>query len=131
MRLLIAFFALVTSGVAMSQDITDKQYRDLREAVSKGACPARPEHVWMAIREIDQDKWYLHGAAALSFLRDRKFPEYSIFDLAMHYCVELPKPLGRIDKWRYESCMSDAAKAPTAQGVNAGLRVCREKFGQQ
>lgn len=46
----------------------------------------------------------------------------------------LPTPpkrnLGPIDKWRFESCQTDAAKAPTSQGVFAGLRVCREKFGQ-
>ena len=42
-----------------------------------------------------------------------------------------PKPkLGPIDQWRYESCQTDAAKAPTSQGVFQGMRVCREKFGQ-
>jgi hypothetical protein len=40
------------------------------------------------------------------------------------------RELGPIDKWRFESCQTDAAKAPTSQGVHAGLRVCREKFGQ-
>lgn len=44
---------------------------------------------------------------------------------------EPPKrELGPIDRWRFESCQSDAAKAPTELGVKAGLRVCREKFGQ-
>ena len=44
---------------------------------------------------------------------------------------EPPKrELGTIDRWRFESCMTDAAKAPTEFGVRAGLRVCREKFGQ-
>jgi len=42
-----------------------------------------------------------------------------------------PKPeLGPIDKWRYESCQQDAATAPTYQGVNIKMRVCRDKFGQ-
>ncbi len=40
------------------------------------------------------------------------------------------RELGPIDKWRFDSCQTDAAKAPTSQGVFAGLRVCREKFGQ-
>lgn len=40
------------------------------------------------------------------------------------------RKLGLIDTWRYESCQTDAAKAPTAQGVFAGMRLCREKFGQ-
>jgi hypothetical protein len=43
----------------------------------------------------------------------------------------LPKSkLGPIDQWRFESCQTDAAKAPTSQGVFQGMRVCREKFGQ-
>jgi hypothetical protein len=42
-----------------------------------------------------------------------------------------PKPkLGPIDLWRFNSCQKDAAKAPTVLGVNTGLRLCREKFGQ-
>lgn len=42
-----------------------------------------------------------------------------------------PKPkLGPIDQWRFESCQKDAAQAPTVLGVNTGLRLCREKFGQ-
>lgn len=42
-----------------------------------------------------------------------------------------PKPaLGPIDKWRYESCQESAIKSPTAQGVNNGLRLCRERFNQ-
>lgn len=41
-----------------------------------------------------------------------------------------PERLGWLDQHRYESCQQDAAKAPTAQGVVAGLRICREKFGQ-
>ena len=40
------------------------------------------------------------------------------------------RKLGPIDQWRYESCLSDAAKAPTERGVSVGLSLCREKFGQ-
>lgn len=42
----------------------------------------------------------------------------------------VPKKLGFIDRWRYESCQTDAAKAPTPLGVNTGLRICKERFGQ-
>lgn len=38
--------------------------------------------------------------------------------------------LGPIDSYRYTSCQKDASFAPTPQGVNVGLRLCREKFGQ-
>lgn len=42
-----------------------------------------------------------------------------------------PKPkLGPIDQWRFESCQKEATQAPTVLGVNTGLRLCREKFGQ-
>lgn len=43
---------------------------------------------------------------------------------------KMPKILGPLDRWRYESCQTDASKAPTPQGVNQGMRVCREKFDQ-
>lgn len=42
-----------------------------------------------------------------------------------------PRKLSAVDQWRYESCQQDAAKAPTETGVRVGLRLCREKFGQQ
>lgn len=63
------------------------------------------------------------------------YSQIPIEKFASYLCVEWPIPdkrqkLGVIDRWRYESCQTDAAKAPTSQGVNAGLRVCREKFGQ-
>lgn len=41
-----------------------------------------------------------------------------------------PERLGWLDQRRYESCQQDAAKAPTAQGVVVGLRICREKLGR-
>jgi hypothetical protein len=40
------------------------------------------------------------------------------------------KDLGFIDRWRYESCLTDAAKNPTSAGVNLARRVCDQKFGQ-
>lgn len=56
------------------------------------------------------------------------------YNALMNNLNSLPEPpkreLGPIDRWRFESCQSDAAKAPTELGVKAGLRVCREKFGQ-
>ncbi len=59
------------------------------------------------------------------------------YDAVMKRLNAIPTPpeppkreLGMIDRWRFESCMTDAAKAPTEFGVRAGLRVCREKFGQ-
>lgn len=39
--------------------------------------------------------------------------------------------LGPIDRWRYNSCIEDAAKAPTEAGVRVGLKLCRERFDQQ
>jgi hypothetical protein len=56
-------------------------------------------------------------------------------DLADFLCYTLPLPfvpktLGPIDKWRYQSCQQDAATAPTQPGINIKMRLCREKFGQ-
>jgi hypothetical protein len=68
-------------------------------------------------------------------VRESYYPEMTIEDFAKWLCVQWPpvdkrRKLGPIDQWRFESCQTEAAKAPTAQGVNAGLRVCRDKFGQ-
>lgn len=41
-----------------------------------------------------------------------------------------PKELGFIDQWRFDSCMTDAAKNPTAHGVNTAVQVCRRRFDQ-
>ena len=40
------------------------------------------------------------------------------------------RQLGFIDQWRFDSCMTDAAKNPTAHGVNTAVRVCRRRFDQ-
>lgn len=63
------------------------------------------------------------------------YPNVSPEQLASALCVKLtppfvPRELGTLDRWRYSSCQSDAAQAPTQQGVNIGIRLCREKFGQ-
>lgn len=45
----------------------------------------------------------------------------------------VPKPilkLGPLEKWRYNSCMDEAVKAPTEAGVMHGTNNCRERFGQ-
>lgn len=45
----------------------------------------------------------------------------------------LPSPkrdLGFIDRWRYESCMQDAAKMPTEAGVRVAATSCNRQFGQ-
>lgn len=63
------------------------------------------------------------------------YPALTPDQLASALCVKLQAPrqardLGSVDRWRYNSCQSDAAQAPTQQGVQVGLRLCREKFGQ-
>lgn len=77
----------------------------------------------------------LSDQSALNVIHQVYYPTMDKNDLASRLGVKIPEPqmpktLGPIDKWRFESCQTDAAKAPTAQGVGAGLRVCREKFGQ-
>ena len=71
----------------------------------------------------------------IKLAHEKYYSELPIEKFASYLCVEWPIPdkrqkLGVIDRWRYESCQTDAAKAPTSQGVFQGMRVCREKFGQ-
>ena len=40
------------------------------------------------------------------------------------------KQLGFVDQWRYDSCITDAAKNPTTHGVNTASAVCRRRFDQ-
>lgn len=130
-RGLIAMAACVALG-AWGQEITRDQYVKLKFAVDNQTCKATSE---MARAEINAligqfGVNYYSGRSALVYLKENRYKDHTIFDLAMHYCIGLPKPLGPIDQWRYELCQTDAAKAPTSQGVNQGMRVCREKFGQ-
>lgn len=62
-------------------------------------------------------------------------PPRTLFDLhGIERVPEQPpkakRELGAIDRWRFESCMQDANKAPTALGVRSGQILCNEKFGQ-
>lgn len=41
------------------------------------------------------------------------------------------RQLGPIDRWRFESCMRDAAKAPKQRGVVVGVASCERHFGQR
>jgi hypothetical protein len=84
----------------------------------------------------------LHGlddSSAIRVLRQTYYPEMTVEQISALVCVRgsaepdrqpAIKKLGWLDQRRYESCQQDAAKAPTAQGVAVGVRICREKFGQ-
>jgi hypothetical protein len=80
----------------------------------------------------------LHGlddSSAVRLIQRVYYPDVSVENIAEKLGVVMetpfvPKALGPIDKWRYESCQQDAATAPTQSGVNIKMRVCREKFGQ-
>jgi hypothetical protein len=130
-RVLFAVLACAALG-AVGQEITREQHEKLSVAIASQSCKANSKHADMEIRSIlgQFESNYYYGRSALVYLKENKYKDLTIFDLAMHYCIGLPRPLGPIEKWRYESCQTDAAKAPTSQGVNAGLRICREKFGQ-
>jgi hypothetical protein len=78
----------------------------------------------------------LSDESALKVIHQVYYPHMDKADLAARLGVtqsdsKAPKPkLGPIDLWRFESCQKEAAQAPTVLGVNTGLRLCREKFGQ-
>lgn len=77
----------------------------------------------------------LNDQSALTVIHSQYYPDMDKAELASRLGVKLPEPkapskLGPIDRWRFESCQTDASKAPTPQGVIQGMRVCREKFEQ-
>ena len=77
----------------------------------------------------------LSDESALKVIHDVYYPDMDMHELAKRLGVQLTiskegSELGVIDQWRYASCQREAATAPTPQGVNVGLRLCREKFTQ-
>lgn len=77
----------------------------------------------------------LSDDSVVNVVRELYYPELTTEQMAWEMCVELtpPKPktkLGPIDVWYYESCRKEAAHAPTSQGVNIGMQLCRDKFSQ-
>lgn len=77
----------------------------------------------------------LSDESALKVIHDVYYPDMDQQELANRLGVKLTvskqdSELGVIGRWRYESCQKEAASAPTPQGVNVGLRLCREKFTQ-
>lgn len=77
----------------------------------------------------------LNDQTALNVIHSEYYPDMDKAELAKRLGVEwvppkAPQKLGIIDKWRYESCQKEATQAATSQGVNIGMRLCREKFSQ-
>ena len=76
---------------------------------------------------------HLDDESFINVVRDVYYPTMDKAELSkrLGYTPPPQKPkLGPIDKWRFEACQRDAAKAPTSQGVFIGMRLCREKFDQ-
>jgi hypothetical protein len=92
----------------------------------------------MSLEQIRSKVPQLYGlddVSAVKVIQANYYPDIPLEDIAAKLGVVIPPPfvpktLGPIDKWRYQSCQQDAAEAPTSQGVIIKLRVCREKFGQ-
>jgi hypothetical protein len=87
-------------------------------------------------RATTPELYGLNDATAVRVIQGSFYPQLSIEEVALRFGVVMPPPfvpkdLGPIDKWRYQSCQQDAALAPTSQGVGIRMRVCRQKFGQQ
>lgn len=88
--------------------------------------------------EVEDDFFGVRGflgtdAQLVQFMHEHEFKKLSLDDVACWMGVKLPSPprkLGPIDKWRYDSCRTDATKAPTPMGVNQAMQICREKFEQ-
>lgn len=126
-KLSVALTACAALG-AWGQQLTKDQHSLLQTAIARKKCKATSDNADQEIRGLvgGFGSNYYYGESALDFLQKKKYRNLSLFDIAMHYCIPLPKPLGTIDNWRYESCMNDAAKAPKSQGVGAGMQICRK-----
>jgi hypothetical protein len=93
----------------------------------------------MTMKKFREQIPQLHGlddASAVRVIQKSYYPTVSVEQIALKLGIVMPPPfvpkdLGPIDKWRYQSCQQDAALAPTSQGVGIRMRVCRQKFGQQ
>lgn len=80
----------------------------------------------------------LSDEQALDVIHGAFYADMDKAELARRLGVEMrakpeprkPADLSAFSRWRFESCQQDAAMAPTAEGVRAGMRVCREKFDQ-
>lgn len=86
------------------------------------------KRLYPSLANLDDD-------SVVDVIRQVYYPDMTNEQIANQIGVKLkpvfiPRTLGPIDRWRYQSCQQDAAKAPTPMGVNTGLRVCREKFNQ-
>lgn len=125
-----AFILALMSTCAWGQSVSIEQYERITSAIKTGTCKSSEDQATAEILGINRHAFGYSGLAAIDYLHKHKYQNLTPFDLMMHYCIKPPKPLGRIDQWRYESCQKDAAQAPTQQGVNIGMRICREKFEQ-
>lgn len=130
MKRILAVVVACSAVAAWGQALTSGQHEELMNAISNSTCKSQPAAAHAEAKQINMFFSALDDRHAIQYLQEHKYRDLTLFDLAIHYCVKLPKPLSRIDTWRFESCQTDAAKAPTSQGVFAGMRVCREKFEQ-
>jgi len=95
----------------------------------------RPATSMAEIRKRVPELTGLDDERALDVIHQVYYSDIDKADLAKRFGVTIkppfvPKSLGPIDSWRYESCQQDASKAPTQYGVNVALGLCRKKFGQ-
>jgi hypothetical protein len=82
-----------------------------------------------ALAELDDNDF-------VDAVRELYYPDVPRATLAAELNV-LPRPtrpprkkLGIFEQWRFDSCQESATKAPTQHGVNVGINLCRERFGQ-
>lgn len=117
--------------------------RILTAALLLASCPAMaqntpPPRCSITMAEARSRAPELNSLSEYAFMQAIQrhyYPHLELEQVASALCVTLtppfvPRDLSKIDQWRYDSCRKDAAQAPTSQGVNIGMRLCNEKFGQ-
>lgn len=128
----VVLFAVATSAAALAQPA--KTISDLlKEGVTySGSESAGSRERLNRARAAVPELAGLDDETAVRVLQKNYYPAMSVQELAVHLGVTLhePKRLGPIDRWRFESCMDDAAKAPTPAGVRLAAHNCRRRFDQ-
>jgi hypothetical protein len=126
--------AIVIPSVSNQKHAQDDRLKAPAATQVAGECKRSMDNI-KEIRAKRPEWANLSDESVVEVLHQTDYPELTKEQLAWEICVELTPPkqpakLGPIDAWYYDSCRKEAAHAPTPQGVNIGIRLCRERFDQ-
>lgn len=123
---MVSFLAMLLPLVTQAQPFASRECQ--ASEITKPIAQVR--------RESGSSLYGLDDAQVVAAIHMANYPDLDVQTVACAMGVKLPskppppKKLGMIDQWRYDSCRTDAAKAPTERGVTVAINICREKFSQ-